>query len=93
MLTGSLMRFPPTTVIPYWFKHHVLRQRGKQTGGHANHYSFDTPLTLKGLLPPAYNEATHYQRSLAQLRSKDSPLEKYIVGASWRDASSPRNEN
>ena len=81
MLTGSLMHFPSTTVIPYWFKHYILRQKGKHTGGQASHYSFDTPQTLKGLLPPAYNETTQFQRSLAQLRSKDSPLEKYIVSA------------
>ena len=81
MLIGSLMRFSSTTVLPYWFKHFVLRQRGKHADGHKADYSFDAPLTLKGLLPPAYNEATHFQRSLAQLRSKDSPLEKYIVSA------------
>jgi len=68
------------TVIPYWFRQNILRRKGKPGTGHSNHhYSFDTPLTLKGLLPPAYDEATHYRRSLAQLRSKETPLEKYIV--------------
>lgn len=81
MLIGSLMHFPSTAVIPYWFKHYILRQKGKPIGGHTAHYSFDTPLTLKGLLPPAYDEVTQFQRSLAQLRSKNSPLEKYIVSA------------
>lgn len=81
------MRSSSTTVIPYWFKHHVLRQKGEHADGQTTHYSFDAPLTLKGLLPPAYDEATHFQRSLAQLRSKDSPLEKYIVSAR-HDASS-----
>ena len=69
----------PPTVIPYWFKHNVLRQRGKHGSGHSSHYSFDAPQILKGLLPPAYDETTHFNRSLEQLRSKDTPLEKYIV--------------
>jgi len=69
-----------TTVIPYWFRQNILRRKGKPGNGHStHHYSFDTPLTLKGLLPPAYDETTHYRRSLAQLRSKETPLEKYIV--------------
>ena len=80
-LIGSLTKPPTTTVIPYWFKHHVLRQKDRHPNEHANHYSFDSPLILKGLLPPAYDETTHFQRSLEQLRSKTSPLEKYIVSA------------
>lgn len=74
-----MILFP--TVIPYWFKHNILRRGGHAGNAHSNHYSFDAPQTLKGLLPPAYDEATHFHRSLAQLRSKDTPLEKYIVSA------------
>ena len=80
-LIGSLTRPPTTTVIPYWFKHYVLRQKVNNPNEHSNHYSFDTPLVLKGLLPPAYDEGIHFQRSLKQLRYKTSPLEKYIVSA------------
>ena len=77
-----------TTVIPYWFRQHILRQKGKPGNTHSSsHYSFDAPMTLKGLLPPAFDEATHFRRSLAQLRSKNAPLEKYIVSA-WCDAPS-----
>ncbi|KAL1673705.1 hypothetical protein EV122DRAFT_293981 [Schizophyllum commune] len=32
----------------------------------------------RGLLPPALDATTHHHRCLAQLRSKDKPLEKYI---------------
>ncbi|EPQ52339.1 hypothetical protein GLOTRDRAFT_107823 [Gloeophyllum trabeum ATCC 11539] len=32
----------------------------------------------KGLAPPVLDDETHYKRSLAQLRSKDKALEKYI---------------
>ncbi|KAH6918108.1 malate dehydrogenase [Coprinopsis sp. MPI-PUGE-AT-0042] len=32
----------------------------------------------RGLLPPAYDGSIHYQRALAQFRSKDKPIEKYI---------------
>ncbi|KAI5886825.1 uncharacterized protein SCHCODRAFT_01161064 [Schizophyllum commune H4-8] len=32
----------------------------------------------RGLLPPALDPDTHHHRCLAQLRSKDKPLEKYI---------------
>lgn len=78
-LIGSLTRPPTTTVIPYWFKHYVLRQKDKHPNEQANCYSFESPLILKGLLPPAYDEGTHFKRSLEQLRSKTSPLEKYIV--------------
>lgn len=31
-----------------------------------------------GLLPPAHDDAIHTQRCLAQLRSKDKGIEKYI---------------
>jgi len=36
------------------------------------------PPPLRGLLPAAYDEALHAERCLAQLRSKDKPIEKYI---------------
>ncbi|KAI0718718.1 malic enzyme [Cerioporus squamosus] len=39
-----------------------------------------------GLLPPAHNDAIHYQRCLAQLRSKDKNLEKYIYLSQLKDA-------
>lgn len=32
----------------------------------------------RGLLPPAFDGSIHYQRALAQFRSKDKPIEKYI---------------
>lgn len=32
----------------------------------------------RGLLPAAYDETLHIARCLAQLRSKDKPIEKYI---------------
>lgn len=80
VLIGSLTTRPPmTTVIPYLFKHYVLRQKEEQPNEHTTPYSFDTPLIMKGLLPPAYNEAVHSQRALEQLGTKTSPLEKYIV--------------
>lgn len=34
--------------------------------------------STRGLLPPAYDGSIHYQRALAQFRSKDKPIEKYI---------------
>ncbi|KAI0294436.1 malic enzyme [Russula brevipes] len=37
-----------------------------------------SPPLPRGLLPAAYNDALHAARCLAQLRSKDKPLEKYI---------------
>lgn len=82
LLIGSLTKPPTTTVIPNWFKRYILRQRDQDESERmATHRSFDASLTLKGLLPPAYDETTHSQRSLQQLRSKTSPLEKYIVSA------------
>ncbi|KAH9956302.1 malic enzyme [Russula dissimulans] len=36
------------------------------------------PPPPRGLLPAAYDEALHAERCLAQLRSKDKPIEKYI---------------
>ncbi|TFK92520.1 malic enzyme [Polyporus arcularius HHB13444] len=39
-----------------------------------------------GLLPPAHNDAIHYQRCLAQLRSKDRNIEKYIYLSQLKDA-------
>ncbi len=39
-----------------------------------------------GLLPPAHNDAIHYQRCLAQLRSKDKNIEKYIYLSQLKDA-------
>ncbi|RDX51772.1 malic enzyme [Lentinus brumalis] len=39
-----------------------------------------------GLLPPAHNDAIHYQRCLAQLRSKDKNIEKYIYLTQLKDA-------
>jgi malate dehydrogenase (oxaloacetate-decarboxylating)(NADP+) len=32
----------------------------------------------RGFLPPVYNGDVHATRCLAQLRSKDKPIEKYI---------------
>ena len=39
-----------------------------------------------GLLPPAHDDAVHYQRCLAQLRSKDKNIEKYIYLSQLKDA-------
>lgn len=41
---------------------------------------------IRGLTPPALDEATHITRCLAQLRSKDKPIEKYIYLAQLKDA-------
>ncbi|EIW78465.1 malic enzyme [Coniophora puteana RWD-64-598 SS2] len=40
----------------------------------------------KGLRPPAFNPAVHIQRCLAQLRSKDKDIEKYIFLTQLKDA-------
>ncbi|RPD54937.1 malic enzyme [Lentinus tigrinus ALCF2SS1-7] len=39
-----------------------------------------------GLLPPAHNDGVHYHRCLAQLRSKDKNIEKYIYLTQLKDA-------
>ena len=36
------------------------------------------PPPPRGLFPAAYDDASHTARCLAQLRSKDRPIEKYI---------------
>lgn len=40
----------------------------------------------RGHLPPAFNDSVHATRCLAQLRSKDEPIEKYIYLAQLRHA-------
>jgi hypothetical protein len=41
---------------------------------------------LRGLTPPALDESLHLTRCLAQLRSKDKPIEKYIYLSQLKDA-------
>ncbi|KZT36148.1 malic enzyme [Sistotremastrum suecicum HHB10207 ss-3] len=48
--------------------------------------SLAPPEPAVGLRPPAYEHSIHLQRCLAQLRSKDSPLEKYIYLSQLKDA-------
>lgn len=40
--------------------------------------SYSRPKLARGLTPPTLDENIHYLRCLAQLRSKDSPLEQNI---------------
>ena len=40
----------------------------------------------RGLLPPAHDDVVHATRCLAQLRSKDKSIEKYIYLAQLKDA-------
>ncbi|KAG2008538.1 malate dehydrogenase [Coprinopsis cinerea AmutBmut pab1-1] len=53
-------------LTPYWSN--GVQKLKVQPTGKAN----------RGLIPPAFDPAIHVQRALAQLRSKDKPLEKYI---------------
>ncbi|KZS96366.1 malic enzyme [Sistotremastrum niveocremeum HHB9708] len=48
--------------------------------------SIAPPEPAVGLRPPAYEHSIHLQRCLAQLRSKESPLEKYIYLSQLKDA-------
>ncbi|TRM63379.1 malic enzyme [Schizophyllum amplum] len=43
------------------------------------------PKDRKGLLPPAFDATSHSHRCLAQLRSKDKPIEKYIYLSSLKN--------
>jgi malate dehydrogenase (oxaloacetate-decarboxylating)(NADP+) len=40
----------------------------------------------RGLAPPALDDSVHLTRCLAQLRSKDKPIEKYIYLSQLKDA-------
>ncbi|KZP23098.1 hypothetical protein FIBSPDRAFT_859046 [Athelia psychrophila] len=51
------------------------------------HKSYSRPRLARGLTPPTLDENIHYLRCLAQLRSKDSPLEQNIYLGQLRDAS------
>lgn len=44
------------------------------------------PQLAKGLTPPRLNPQNHYDRALAQLRSKDKPLERYIFMQQLKDS-------
>ncbi|KAH9046832.1 malic enzyme [Lactarius hengduanensis] len=44
------------------------------------------PPPPRGHLPPAFNDSLHAARCLAQLRSKDKPIEKYIYLAQLKHA-------
>ncbi|KIO33884.1 hypothetical protein M407DRAFT_3664 [Tulasnella calospora MUT 4182] len=44
------------------------------------------PQLARGLTPPRLNPNSHYERALAQLRSKDKPLERYIFMQQLKDA-------
>ena len=44
------------------------------------------PKPAHGLLPPALDDSIHAQRCLAQLRSKDKNIEKYIYLTQLKDA-------
>ncbi len=45
-----------------------------------------SPPPPRGHLPPAFNDSVHAARCLAQLRSKDKPIEKYIYLAQLKHA-------
>lgn len=44
------------------------------------------PKPARGLLPPAHDDQIHALRCIAQLRSKTSPIEKYIYLSQLKDA-------
>ncbi|THH00126.1 hypothetical protein EW026_g2351 [Hermanssonia centrifuga] len=44
------------------------------------------PKPARGLTPPVLDESIHYRRCLAQLRSKDKGIEKYIYLSQLKDA-------
>lgn len=44
------------------------------------------PQLARGLTPPRLNPNNHYERALAQLRSKEKPLERYIFMQQLKDA-------
>ncbi|KAG8896268.1 hypothetical protein FRC01_011916, partial [Tulasnella sp. 417] len=44
------------------------------------------PQLARGLTPPRLSPNNHYERALAQLRSKDKPLERYIFMQQLKDA-------
>ncbi|EGO03883.1 hypothetical protein SERLA73DRAFT_165450 [Serpula lacrymans var. lacrymans S7.3] len=44
------------------------------------------PKPAHGSMPPAFSDSIHAERCLAQLRSKDKPIEKYIYLTQLKDA-------
>ena len=75
-----------TTFRPSWLPPSSSESAARLLNARSTFFCLAPTKPAHGLLPPAHDDAVHYQRCLAQLRSKDKSIEKYIYLSQLKDA-------